>query len=408
MINVPLNTIIEKIKESSDLSEQQIKDKIKDKLEQLSGLISEEGAAHIIANELGIKLYEPSGKLQIKNILAGQRNVEVVGKVQRKFEVRDFDTGERKGKVGSFLIADETGLIRVVLWNDMTEQLEKINEGDIVKLKSGYVRENNNRKEIHLNEKSSLDINPEGEKIENVKTEPVSTRKKISELQGDEQDIELLGTIVQVYDPRFFEVCPECGKRVQQKDDGFYCQEHNKVEPTHSYVTNIFLDDGSDNIRVVFWRNQTQKLFNKTNDEILAMKDGSFEEAKNDLLGNIIKVLGRSSKNEVFNRVEFVPNLVYVNPNPEEEIKRLEKESKEEAKVNEQETQVKQETKENNVENKSQETQEPQQLKPENEQETNQEVKQETTQEIDKKPEQEKTQEDIPSVDDLESNEELI
>ena len=102
MINVPLTTIIEKIKESSDLTEQQIRAKIKDKLEQLSGLISEEGAAHIIANELGIKLYEPAGKLQIKNVLAGQRNVEILGKVQRIFEVREFNTGERKGKVASF------------------------------------------------------------------------------------------------------------------------------------------------------------------------------------------------------------------------------------------------------------------------------------------------------------------
>ena len=325
MINVPLTTIIEKIKESSDLTEQQIRAKIKDKLEQLSGLISEEGAAHIIANELGIKLYEPAGKLQIKNVLAGQRNVEILGKVQRIFEVREFNTGERKGKVASFLIADETGLIRIVLWNDMVTMLEKLKEGDIIRLKSGYVRENNNRKEVHLNDRSTLEINPEGEKIDNVKAEPVSTRKKISELNGDEQDVELLGTIVQVYDPRFFEICPTCGKRVQQKEDGFYCNEHNKVEPSMSYVTNIFLDDGSDNIRVVFWRNQTQRLFNKTNEEILAMKD-NLEEAKNELLGNILKLVGRANKNEVFNRVEFVPNLVYLNPDPEEELKRLEKE----------------------------------------------------------------------------------
>ncbi len=369
MINVPLTTIIEKIKESSDLTEGQIRDKIKDKLEQLSGLISEEGAAHIIANELGIKLYEPTGKLQIKNILAGQRNVEVLGKVQRKFDVRDFDTGERHGKVGSFMIADETGLIRIVLWNDIANQLEKINEGDIVRVKSGYVRENNNRKEVHLNEKSVLEINPEGEKIDKVKEEPPSIRKKISELQGDEQDVELLGTIVQVYDPRFFEVCPECGKRVLQKDDGFFCQEHNKVEPAYSYVTNIFLDDGSDNIRVVFWRNQTQKLFNKTNEEILAMKDSSFETVKNDLLGNIIKIIGRASKNEVFNRIEFIPNMVFPNPDPEEELKRLEAETKEE---------------------KVDDTQ-PEQTKIE-----------------DKIPEDKTDTEDIPKVEDIEPNEELI
>ncbi len=334
MINVPLTTLIEKIKENSELSESDIKDKIKRKLEQLSGLISEEGAAHIIANELGIKLYEPSGKLQIKNVLAGQRNVEILGKVQRKFEVQEFDTGERKGKVGSFLIADETGLIRVVLWNAMTENIEKIKEGDIVKVKSGYVRENNNKKEVHLNDKSVLELNPQGETIGKVKAEPVSTRKKISELKGDERDVELLGTIVQVFDPRFFEVCPQCGKRIQQKEDGFYCKEHDKVEPADSYVTNIFLDDGSDNIRVVFWRNQTQKLFNKTNEEIVDMKEDSFEDIKNNLLGNIIKVVGRSTKNEVFNRVEFVPNVVFTDPNPEEELKRLKGEEIEEKGIN--------------------------------------------------------------------------
>ena len=325
MINLPLATIIEKIKENSKLSEQQIREKIKEKLEQLSGLISEEGAAHIIANELGIKLYEPTGKLQIKNVLAGLRNVEVLGKVQRKFEVREFDTGERRGKVGSFMIADETGMIRVVLWNKMADELEKIKEGDIVRVKSGYVRENNNRKEVHLNDKSTLEINPKGAVIKGVKEEPPAIRKKISELSGDEQDVELLGTIVQVYDPRFFEICPDCGKRALQKESGFYCDEHGKIEPAYSYVTNIFLDDGSDNIRVVFWRNQTQKLFNKKHEEIIAMKDGSFEDLKNDLLGNIIKVIGRASKNEVFNRIEFVPSMVFPNPNPEEELKRLEK-----------------------------------------------------------------------------------
>ncbi len=377
MINVPLTTIIEKIKENSELSEQEIRDKIKLKLEQLSGLISKEGAAHIIANELGIKLYEPSGKLQIKNVLAGQRNVEILGKVQRKFDVQEFDTGERKGKVGSFLIADETGLIRVVLWNAMTDQLSDLNEGDIVRVKSGYVRENNNRKEVHLNDRSFLEINPEGETIGEVKTEPVSTRKKIADLQGDEQDVELLGTIVQVFDPRFFEVCPQCNKRAVQKEDGFYCNEHGKVEPTESYVTNIFLDDGSDNIRVVFWRNQTQKLFNKTNDEIVAMKDGSFEEQKNSLLGNIIKVIGRSTKNEVFNRVEFVPALVYPNPNPEEELKRLEKEEvKPEPKTEE----LKEEVIESDI---------------------NKEPK------IDDEPKISNS-EDVPSIDDLDSKEELI
>ncbi|MFW9876291.1 MAG: DUF2240 family protein, partial [Candidatus Thorarchaeota archaeon] len=81
MIKIPFEDIISKIKEKSNLSEEEINSKIEQKTKQLSGLISKEGAAHIIANELGIKLFEDfSGKLQIKNIVTGMRDVETVGK----------------------------------------------------------------------------------------------------------------------------------------------------------------------------------------------------------------------------------------------------------------------------------------------------------------------------------------
>ena len=141
MINMPLSQIKEKIIKEGSLSEAELDTKIKEKMDKLSGLISEEGAAHIIANELGIKLFEVSGKLQVQNILAGMSNVEVSGKVVKKYEVREFATEKRKGKVGSFLIADETGLIRVVLWNDQTDLFEKFNEGDVVRINNGPFRD---------------------------------------------------------------------------------------------------------------------------------------------------------------------------------------------------------------------------------------------------------------------------
>ena len=41
------------------------------------------------------------------------------------------------------------------------------------------------------------------------------------------------------------------------------------------------------------------------------------------MLGTIVKLGGRANKNSLFNRLEFVVNNVDTNPNPEEEIKRL-------------------------------------------------------------------------------------
>ena len=58
MMNMPYEVILERIKEKSELSEAEIIQKIDKKLDQLSGLISKEGAAHILANELGIKIFE--------------------------------------------------------------------------------------------------------------------------------------------------------------------------------------------------------------------------------------------------------------------------------------------------------------------------------------------------------------
>ena len=48
-----------------------------------------------------------------------------------------------------------------------------------------------------------------------------------------------------------------------------------------------------------------------------------FEARKNDLLGTIIKLNGRVNNNSMFNRLEFVVQQVDPNPNPEEELKRL-------------------------------------------------------------------------------------
>ena len=134
MINMPYEDIVSKLKEKSGLSDKEIEKKVKEKLDSLSGLISKEGALHIIANELGVKLEMTSGPVQIKNLLAGMRNVESAGKVTQKYELREFQKGERKGSVASLMINDGTGAIRVVFWNDQTEQFKKINEGDIIKL----------------------------------------------------------------------------------------------------------------------------------------------------------------------------------------------------------------------------------------------------------------------------------
>ena len=324
MINVPYDVLAEKIIEKSGISKQELEDKISKKLEALSGLISKEGAAHIVAGELGINLLQTEGLIKIKDILAGMRNIDLLGNVIRKYEIRTFENEKRKGKLARCLIGDETGTTMVVFWNDKADLLESFNEKDTIKIKSVNVRENNGRSEVHMGDESSIEVNPKGVKIETPAFTPreAAQRKKISELKENDSNVEIFATIVQIFDPKFFEVDPQTGKRIKHEDG-------SAPEPNATYgaVLNIFVDDGSDNIRVVLWKNQIINLLGVDEKKLMEYKDNqaAVETVKTDLLGVMVKIIGKVSNNASFGRLEFVAQVVIKDVDPEEEMKNLEK-----------------------------------------------------------------------------------
>ncbi|MBT5739729.1 hypothetical protein HOI26_01390 [Candidatus Woesearchaeota archaeon] len=319
MYKIPLADLKEKILASGKIGAADLEVKIKEKINELSGLVSEEGAAHILANEFGISLAPPAAqKLKIKEIYAGMRNISTVGKVVRKYDMVEFNKGGRSGKVCSLVLGDDSGTVRVVFWNDQVDQLQQVKEDDVLLVKEAYVRDNRGNKEVHLGQKGEIEINPEGEVVENVRTATPTTftRKKISELQGGEEGVEVMGTIVQVFDPRFFDVHPETGRRLRDPEPG--------VVPALSYVMNLVLDDGSGTIRTVFWKQQTNHLLSKTEEDLAGYKDdlASFEDIKTDLLGEQVKVMGQVKKNDMFDRLEISVRMVE-KASPEEELAKL-------------------------------------------------------------------------------------
>ncbi len=323
MLHIPYETIVHKIKEKTNLSEAEIDKQVSEKMSQLSGLISKEGAINIVANHLGVSLVQ-QGPLKINQLQPGMKAIEILGKITRKYNLYEFTRGDALGKVASFQMADDTGSVRVTLWHDQTAIFEELKEGSVVKISDGYVKENNNFKEIHLNTKSKLVLTPDEVFLSDLKMNPTAARKKIVDLTDQDNNAELLGTIVQVFDVKFYPVCPDCNKKVQVNEDGAYCSAHMKVTPSYSYVLNLFLDDGSDNIRVVFFKQQIMQLLKKRDEEIQVFREKPelFTPIKNNLLGEMIKLVGRVSKNALFDRKEFVVNTVEINLDPEEEIKR--------------------------------------------------------------------------------------
>lgn len=76
--------------------------------------------------------------VKIGELTPTSRAVNVTAKVVSKSEIRNIATG-RDGaphRVCDALVGDETGCVYLTLWDD---NIEKVNEGDTVNIKNGYV-----------------------------------------------------------------------------------------------------------------------------------------------------------------------------------------------------------------------------------------------------------------------------
>jgi hypothetical protein len=288
--------IIGKISRASGLDIDEIEKKVEAKREKLSGLISKEGAAQVIASELGISF--ENEKLKINELLPGMRKVNTLGKIINLFPVRTFTT--KKGdtsKVVNFWIADETSNIKVVLWDtnhiDLIEK-GRVAEGTIVEISNGSMRDS----ELHLG--SFSEFKPSEEKIEDVKTEKVYREKSINDFVRGE-NIGTRAFILQVFEPRFFNVCSECGKKIVQEGEDFTCADHGKILPEKRAVTNLVIDDGSNSMRAVLFSDALKKIgFSELdNTEI-------FETEKNKLMGKEMFFTGTVRQNNFFNNLEFI------------------------------------------------------------------------------------------------------
>jgi ssDNA-binding replication factor A large subunit len=315
MANLSYEDIIQKIQEEKGISTDEIAVKIKEKLNQLSDLISKEGAAHIVANELGVKVYDAIQKakrVKLNELDPTVKNVELAAKVTRLFEVRTFKTPVREGKVANMSIADETGFSRLVLWDENHIKLMeegKIKEGDIILIKNGYIKVNNARNEVHLGGQGSLDVNPEGITIEGVKEYAAPEKKDIKDL-AENDNATIVGTVVQIFEPRFYDSCPNCRKKVVQAEEGMVCPAHGKVESVPQAILNIVFDDGTENIRIVCFRENVNKVLELEDATVLRDNPDKFREVQRKVAGRQLIINGRINKNTFFDRLEMLANTV--------------------------------------------------------------------------------------------------
>lgn len=285
--------LISRISSSSGVDAAELDRKVEAKRAKLSGLVSKEGAAQIVAAELGINLDKE--RLKISELVNGMRRANVVGKIVSVSPIREFNKNGREGKVCNMLFADDSSNTRVVLWDTNHISLietGKLKEGDVIEISNGNVRNG----ELHLG--SFSDVKKSTETMDSVVTEKVYSSKSLSDAKAGES-MKTRAIIVQMFEPRYFEVCPTCRKKAT---DG-QCAEHGSVSAEKRALVNVVLDDGSETIRSVMFGENINKI-GLTDEQIFDLE--KFNVVKDGFLGEERFFSGNLRSNALYNTTEFV------------------------------------------------------------------------------------------------------
>jgi len=161
------------VSQNPKVSRETILRRLEEERKKSGGLISDEVLLRAVAAEFGVKLAgvvrEPS--LAVGSLVAGLNDVSVTGRIIAVYPSKALSKTSRS-RFASLLVADKSGTIRVVLWNDKAKLVDsrKIKTGHVVRFIHGYTREGRfGRVELHVSEKGDVEI------LENVETEGYPT-----------------------------------------------------------------------------------------------------------------------------------------------------------------------------------------------------------------------------------------
>ncbi|WP_414469906.1 OB-fold nucleic acid binding domain-containing protein [Methanobacterium sp. ACI-7] len=179
---------------------------------------------------------------EIKNVIV----MGVVSKIQDKITFERSDG--TPGAVKSIVISDDTGSIKVTLWNDDTEL--DINKGDILKITGGNIEFDDYADtgyRLNTGWSSKITINPEEDAgLKNVleehkkDLEPIKI-EDLHKIEDEGEEVDIIGRIMELYDPNEF-----------QRSDG-----------SVGVVRSVKIADETGTVRASFWDEKAEMELNR-------------------------------------------------------------------------------------------------------------------------------------------------
>ena len=248
---------------------------------------------------------------KLNNLKGGMQGINVVGKLLRKFPVKEFDSGERKGKLCNFQFGDETALLRATAWNEQADKVGQFNEGDALELINAYTKDGMFGVELHAGYSTQIKTSDkELPSIKEIMKENIE-EKKINVLV-DNENVTVKGKVKEiVHGNLHYLVCSKCGKKVSKEEGGVICEECGEVEPCINPIISLIIEDDTGSIKATMFGNTALDAMSMKKEEFekaLGKKTGEMiiEDISENVLKKEIALYGYARDNNYSNEREFM------------------------------------------------------------------------------------------------------
>src|SRR6056297_1396709 len=257
----------------TDVSEEEFREAVEEKVEQMGGLADEETAAMLLAHELN------EGEVEtIADIEPGMDEVKFIAKVMAIGDLKTFerDGEDEDGRVINVEAADETAAVRLAFWDGQAVDIDEgqLEVGDVLRVK-GRPKDGYNGLEVSVDkaerdDDATIDVEPgDGSTVE--------------ALTMGQSDVTLRGLVLDTDSIRTFD-----------RDDG-----------SEGRVSNLTLGDETGRIRVTLWDDRADRAEELDAGAAVEIIDGYVRERDGSLE---LHVGDQGAVDEVEDDVAFEPD----------------------------------------------------------------------------------------------------
>ncbi|WP_348612316.1 single-stranded DNA binding protein [Halobaculum rarum] len=167
---------------------------------------------------------------RVEDLTMGASDVDLLGVILDTDTVRTFDRDDgSEGKVSNLTVGDETGRVRVTMWDDTADRVEELEAGETVEVVDGYVRERDGDLELHIGSRGAIET-------VDADVEYVPETTDIADLELDDV-VDIAGGVIETSEKRTFD-----------RDDG-----------SQGQVRNVRIKDDTGEIRVALWGDKADR-----------------------------------------------------------------------------------------------------------------------------------------------------